>query len=348
MGIKIADKTIGEGQPCFIIAEAGVNHNGDVTLARKLVDVAKEAGADAVKFQTFKTEELVTRNAEKASYQKRTTKKEESQFKMLKGLELSEKAHSELKVYADSQGIIFLSTPFDIESVDFLAGLGVPALKVSSGDITNHPFLFHIAGKKLPVILSTGMSTLSEVEEAVKVIVNGGNRQIVLLHCVSCYPARIEDMNLRNMQTLSSKFNRPVGLSDHSTGITVPIAAVALGACVIEKHFTLDKRLPGPDHKASVTPRELKQIVKAIRDVEKAMGDGILKSSAEEEENKKAGRRSIVTRCDIPRGTTITQDMLAVKRPGTGIEPKYFGKIAGRVAKEDIKKDTLITWDKIR
>ena len=345
--VSIANRLVGEGEPCFIIAEAGVNHNGDVNLAKKLIEVAKESGADAVKFQAFKAEELVIKGAEKAEYQKRTTGKEESQFEMIKRLELSEEVHFELKDYADSQGIVFLSTPYDEGSVDFLVKLGVSALKISSADITNHPLLSHIAAKNLPLILSTGMSSLGEVEEAVEVIVNGGNQQIILLHCVSCYPAKIEDVNLRAIKTLRQTFRLPVGLSDHTLGITIPIAAVALGACAIEKHFTLDKNLPGPDHRASLEPEELKGMVKAIKDVEKALGNGIKRLTVAEEENKKAARRSLVTRVDIPAGAVITEEMLDVKRPGNGIEPKYINLIIGRRAKETIGSGEVITFSKV-
>ncbi len=346
--IKIGDKMVGEGKPCFIIAEAGVNHNGDIKLARKLIDVAKEAGADAVKFQTFKVEELVTREAEKAWYQKETTDAQESQFDMLKKLELTESDFEELYSYAQNEGIIFLSSPFDKRSVDLLDELGVPAFKIPSGEITNFPLLKHIARKKKPVILSTGMSTPGEIEEALEVLRVDKAEEIVLLHCISSYPAKIEDINLRAMETLKQAFQLPVGLSDHSLGTTMPIAAVALGAGVIEKHFTLDKNLPGPDHRASLEPEELKQMVKAIRDVEKALGSGVKRPTAEEEENRKVARRSIVAKVDIPKGVIITGEMLDIKRPGTGIEPKYLGEIMGRAAEVTIKKDEIITISTLR
>ncbi|MCL0059466.1 N-acetylneuraminate synthase [Dehalococcoidia bacterium] len=345
--VKISDRLVGEGKPCFIIAEAGVNHNGDINLAKKLIDIAKEAGADAVKFQTFKAKEVVTGGAEKADYQKETTGAEESQFEMIKRLELTEKDFRELFAYAQEKGILFLSSPFDKGSVDLLDELGVPAFKVGAGEITNFPLLRHIAGKKKPIILSTGMSTLGEIEEALELIRKEAVEEIILLHCVSCYPAKVEDMNLKAMKTLRHAFKLPVGLSDHSLGVTIPIAAVARGACVIEKHFTLDKNLPGPDHRASLEPDELKQVVKAIRDVEKAMGDGIKRPTVEEEENKKVARRSIVASVDIPKGAIITEHMLDVKRPGTGIEPRYIEMIVGRQAKEDIKKDEMITMEMI-
>ena len=346
--VKISDRLIGEGEPCFIIAEAGVNHNGDINLARKLIDVAKEAGADAVKFQTFKAKELVTRSAEKAGYQKKTTPFEESQYDMIRKLELSEKDFEELFAYAQEKGMIFLSTPFDKGSVDLLDELGISAFKVGSGEITNFPLLKHIARKGKLIILSTGMATLEEVGEALEIIKEEGRDDIILLHCVSSYPAKIEAMNLKAMETLRNAFKLPVGLSDHSLGITIPIAAVALGACLIEKHLTPDKNLLGPDHRASLEPDELKQMVTAIRDVEKAMGNGVKRPTKDEEANKTVGRRSIVARVDIPRETTITEEMLDIKRPGTGLEPKYLNSVIGRKVKENIRHDELITFAKLR
>jgi len=344
--IKIGNKLIGEEEPCFIIAEAGVNHNGSVELAKKLIDAAKDAGADAVKFQTFKAESVVVKDAQKAEYQKETTG-EGSQYEMIKKLELAEEDFRELADYAEKKDIMFLSSPFDKESVDLLYELDVPAFKVGSGEITNFPLLRYIAKKRKPIILSTGMSTLGEIEEALDVIRSEGVEDIILLHCVSNYPARIEDVNLRAMGTLKQAFKLPVGFSDHTLGITAPIAAVALGACVIEKHFTLDRNLPGPDHKASLEPDELKEMVKAIREVEKALGNGIKKPTKEEEKIKKVARRSIVAKVDISKGAIITEDMLDVKRPGTGIEPKYLKFIIGRKAKEDIKKDDVIRFEMI-
>ena len=345
--IKIAGKLVGEGKPCFIIAEAGVNHNGDVNLAKKLIDVAKEAGADAVKFQTFKAEEVVSKGAEKARYQKETTGAVESQLEMIKKLELTEKDFGELSDYARKKGIIFLSSPFDKPSVDLLDKLGVPAFKIPSGEITNFPLLKHIARKKKPIILSTGMSTLGEIEEALEIIRKERAEEIILLHCVSCYPAEIKDMNLKAMDTLRYAFGLPVGLSDHTLGITIPIAAVARGACVIEKHFTLDKNLPGPDHRASLEPDELKELISAIRDVEKALGDGTKIPTAEEKENKKVARRSLVAKVDIPKGAIITEEMLDCKRPGGGIEPRVMNMIIGRKARENIGHDELITFTKL-
>ena len=346
--VKIADRLVGEGEPCFVIAEAGVNHNGDINQARKLIDTARDAGADAVKFQTFKAENVVTRDAEKAAYQKETTLREESQHEMIKKLELTNRDFEELFAYAMNEGIIFLSSPFDEESVELLDGLGVPAFKVASGEITNFPLIRHIAKKGKPIVLSTGMSTLPEIDEALQVITGEGIGEIVLLHCVTAYPAKIDDMNLRAMETLRYAFKLPVGLSDHTTGITISIAAAALGACVIEKHFTLDKNLPGPDHQASLEAEELKQMIEAIRDVEKAMGDGIKRPTQEEEEIKRVVRRSIVATTDIPSGVVITKDMLGIKRPGSGIEPRYLHEVVGSISKTRIERDETVTRDKLK
>ena len=345
--LKIAGRLVGDGEPCFIIAEAGVNHNGDINLARKLIDVAKEAGADAIKFQTFKAEEVVTRNAEKAAYQRETTPAEETHYDMIRKLELSGEAFTELFAYAQEKGMIFLSSPFDKGSADLLDELGVTAFKVGSGEITNFPLLKHIARKRKLIILSTGMATLPEIEAALETIKEGGSNDIILLHCVSSYPARVADMNLRTMQTLRDTFKLPVGLSDHSRGITIPAAAVALGSCLIEKHFTLDNSLPGPDHQASLEPDELKQMVIAIRDVEEAMGDGIKSPTVAEEAIKKVARRSIVARVDIPRGTVITGEMLGIKRPGTGLEPKYIDSLLGKRAGKDIKRGAFVMWNSL-
>lgn len=345
--VNIAGRLVGEGEPCFIIAEAGVNHNGDISLARKLIDVASKAGADAVKFQTFRVEELVTAGSEKAQYQKETTGTDESQFEMLEKLELGQEKFKQLFAYAREKGILFLSSSFDSGSVDLLGDLGVSAFKIPSGEITNTPLLKYIARKRRPAILSTGMSTLGEVEEAVTVLREEGLGEIVLLHCVSSYPTRIEDTNLRVMTTMRYIFNLPVGLSDHTVGISVPIAAVALGACVIEKHFTLDKKLPGPDHRASLEPEELKEMVAAIRDIEGALGDGIKRPTKEEEENKKVARRSLVARVDIPEGEIITREMLDIKRPGTGLEPRLIDIVIGQRAKAKIKSGEVITSAKV-
>jgi N,N'-diacetyllegionaminate synthase len=345
--IRISSRSIGHGEPTFIIAEAGVNHNGDANLARKLIDVARGAGADAVKFQSFKAHQLVSKYAGKARYQRRSADDEESQLDMIRGFELAEKDFGDLSAYARKKSIVFLSSPFDKRSVDMLEKLGVPAFKIASGEITNLPLLKHLARKRKPLILSTGMSTLGEVEEAVGVIRKEGAEEIILLHCVSSYPAKAEDMNLRAMATLRCAFDLPVGLSDHTLGITIPIAAVALGACVLEKHFTLDKSLPGPDHRASLEPEEFKEMVRAIREVEKAMGDGSKAPTKEEKQTRQVARRSIVAAVNIPEGMVITKAMLAVKRPGTGIEPKYMDKVIGAVARQGIQADEPLTMSKL-
>lgn len=335
--VKIVDRNIGDGEPCFIIAEAGVNHNGDINLAKKLIDTAKDAGADAVKFQTFKAEGVVTKDASIADYAKKNIGKDLKQIDMIKGFELKYEDFEVLKEYCDKKEIMFLSTPHSFDAIDFLEPL-VPVYKIGSGDLTNLPFLKRIATKRKPIILSTGMATLGEIEEALRIIKKNGCKEIILLHCVTNYPTRIEDANLKAMQTLKCAFKLPTGFSDHTLGITVPIAAVALGAAVVEKHFTLDKTLPGPDHKASLEPNELKEMVKAIKDVEKILGDGIKKPTKEEEEIKKVARKSIVAKVDIPEGTIITENMLDVKRPGTGIEPKYMERIIGASVKGNIKR----------
>ncbi len=343
--VKINNRIIGgDHQSVFVIAEAGVNHNGDIELAKKLVDIAVEAGADAVKFQTFKAKNIATRYASKARYQFKTTNSNESQYEMLKKLELGEGEFKELYRYARKKGIIFLSTPFDFESADFLEELGVPAFKISSTDLTNLPFLEYIAEKGRPIILSTGMGTLCEIEEAVNTIKNVGNEDIVLLHCITNYPTEFESLNLRAIQTLKATFKLPVGFSDHSRGIYAPIAAVALGAVVIEKHFTLNKNLSGPDHRASLDPEELREMITAIRLIEKALGDGIKRPTPEEEEIKKVVRRSIVAKVNIPKGAVITNEMLTFKRPGTGLPPKYYKEILGKKARRYIKADELIYW----
>jgi len=326
----------------FIIAEAGVNHNGSIELARQLIDVAVEAGADAVKFQTFIAEDVVSTDAPKAEYQKQTTDSSESQFDMIKKLELSKEDHQELIKYAKQKNIMFLSTPFDEGSVDMLVELGLPLIKISSGEITNHPFLKYIAKKGLPIILSTGMSTLDEVAEAVSVIKKAGCENLTLLHCTSNYPARVEDCNLLAMKTMADAFDVPVGYSDHTRGIYVPLAATAMGACVIEKHFTLDRTLPGPDHKASLEPAELEEMVRGIRLVEKALGSSVKAPVESELEVRDVARRSIVAKVDIPAGTVITEDILAFKRPGTGVSPKDVSKLLGSKTKHNIKKDELI------
>lgn len=360
--IKVKNKLIGTGNPCFIIAEAGVNHNGDFGLAKKLIDAAKTAGADAVKFQTFKAENIVTPDAEQAKYQSENIGKRESQFAMLKRLELSFAEFEELKKYCDKKEIIFLSTPHSSkEDVDLVAKL-CPAIKVGSGDLTNLPILRYMVQKHLPIILSTGMATLEEVKQAVETILPI-NKELILLHCTTNYPTPLNEVNLNAMITLKKEFNLPAGYSDHTEDINVSLAAAALGACIIEKHFTLDKKLPGPDHKASLEPSELKTMVRGIRNIEKkladkenpesilkelnvaeALGGGIKKPCPSELAVAKIVRKSIVAAVDINKGTKIEENMITIKRPGTGILPKFFDQIVGKTAKQDIKKDELIKF----
>jgi N,N'-diacetyllegionaminate synthase len=343
--LDIAGRKVGPGQSCFIIAEAGVNHNGDLDTARQLVNVAAQAGADAIKFQTFKAERLVTPGAPKANYQLETTDSAESQYEMLRRLELSAVAHRDLMAYARQEGILFLSTPFDEESADFLADLGVPAFKIPSGEITNLSFLRHMARKGKPMIISTGMACLGEVEMAVHAVRETGNHDFVLLHCVSNYPADPADTNLRVMQTMAMAFGVPVGYSDHTLGIEVALAAVALGACVIEKHFTLDRDLPGPDHCASLEPDELARLVQGIRMVEAALGHGRKEPSASETNTVAMVRKSLVAAQDIPVGATLTEEMIAVKRPGIGLPPIIRPYLIGRITRISIPAGALLTLE---
>lgn len=346
--ISIGNRNIGEGLPCFIIAEAGVNHNGDLDCAKRLIDAAHEAGADAVKFQTFKAENLVTRSAKKADYQTKNDSVTTTQFQMLKNLEFSEEDFKKLSLHAKKRGIVFLSTAFDNASLDLLIRLNVTAFKIPSGEITNFPLMGKIAREKKPVILSTGMSTLKEVKEAVTYLKEQGCRDILLLHCTTSYPAPLESVNLRVMDTFRDEFHVPVGYSDHTAGILVPIAAVARGACVIEKHFTLDRTLPGPDHAASLEPDEFKRMVGAIREIVSALGDGEKKMQLCEASIRDVVRKSIVAAKKITSGSIITEDLLAIKRPGTGIEPKHLKNLVGKSVVCEINKDTIITWDMIQ
>jgi N,N'-diacetyllegionaminate synthase len=328
----------------FIIAEAGVNHNGSLQLAKKLVDKAKEAGADAVKFQTFKAENLVSKSAKKAKYQVENMGSDESQYEMIKKLELGFDEFKELKNYCDKKEIMFLSTPFDDESIEFLDKLGLEIFKIPSGEITNLPYLRKIGLLKKKVILSTGMSDLGEVEDALDVLISAGTKKenIIVLHANTEYPTPFEDVNLKAIQTIACAFGVKVGYSDHTLGIEVPIAAVAMGASVIEKHFTLDKNMVGPDHKASLEPYELEPMVKAIRNIEKALGDGIKKPSKSESKNIEIVRKSIVAKRDIKKGEKFTEENLSIKRPGNGISPMRWDEILGQIARKDYKEDELI------
>ncbi len=328
----------------FIIAEAGVNHNGSVALAKKLIDVAVEAGVDAVKFQTFKTEKLVSKNASKASYQKETTDAEESQFDMIKKLELDAKTHTELIAYCQSKNIMFLSTPFDHESIEMLHALGLEIFKIPSGEITNLPYLRAIGALKKKVVLSTGMADMGEIEDALDILGSAGTpkEDITVLHANTMYPTPMEDVNLRAMVTIGKSFDVAYGYSDHTLGIEVDIAAVAMGACMIEKHFTLDKTMEGPDHKASLEPHELKAMVESIRNIELALGSSVKKPSTSEKPNMKVARKSIVAAKKIKKGEVLSEENLAIKRPGNGISPMRWDEILGTLASKDYLEDELI------
>jgi len=328
----------------LIIAEAGVNHNGSINTAKKLIDVAADAGADIVKFQTFTAESLMTANAEKAEYQQNLSNNSESQFEMIKKLELKREAHEELIQYCNKEDIKFLSTAFDHASIDLLYELDIPLYKVPSGEITNLPYLRHIGGMRKPVILSTGMATLKEVENALNILKQSGTLkdEITVLHCNTEYPTPMKDVNLKAMLTIRDELGVKVGYSDHTLGIEIPIAAVALGATVIEKHFTLDRTLPGPDHAASLEPNELKAMVVAIRNIEQAMGDGVKKPSNSETKNIPIARKSIVVKKTIKKGELFTEDNLTVKRPGAGISPMEWDDIIGKSANREYEMDELI------
>lgn len=328
----------------LIIAEAGVNHNGDMSLAKRLVDVAAEAGADLIKFQTFNAGRLVTREARKAEYQLRSTDGAESQFEMLRRLELSDADHRQLIDHCRQRGIGFFSTGFDIESVDQLVQMGVRQFKVPSGEITNLPYLRHISRYGYTVILSTGMATMGEIEAAIEVLESAGTprHDIKVLHCTTEYPTPMSEVNLRAMQSIAAAFGVDVGYSDHTRGIEVAVAAVALGATVIEKHFTLDRNLPGPDHKASLEPDELKAMVAAIRNIEIAMGDGIKRITESERKNRPIARKSLVASTRIKAGEPFSAENLACKRPGSGISPMRWDEVLGRRAPRDFSTDEMI------
>ena len=328
----------------LIIAEAGVNHNGDIDIAKKLVDVAAESGADIVKFQTFKSENCVSRNAQKAEYQLQTTNKQESQLDMIKKLELDLETHNILISYCKQKNIEFLSTPFDMESVDLLHNLGLEIFKIPSGEITNLPYLRKIGKYNKQVILSTGMANLGEIESAIAVLVDSGTKRenITLLQCNTEYPTPFADVNLKAMKSLKKAFHLPVGYSDHTPGIAIPLAAVGMGAKVIEKHFTLDKNMEGPDHKASLEPCELKAMVQSIREIELALGDGIKQTSASEAKNKPIARKSIVANCAIKKGEILSESNLYTKRPAGGISPMEWDKVIGTKAIRDFEPDEMI------
>jgi len=328
----------------FIIAEAGVNHNGSLRLARKMIDAACAARADAVKFQTFKTDSMVSTIAPKARYQTKTIGSTKSQYEMLKGLELGYGEHKELINYCKKKRIIFISSPFDLESIDMLDSLGLEILKIPSGEIVNLPYLSKIGRLKKRIMLSTGMSDLNEIKDALSILTSAGTTKeyITVLHCNTEYPTSMEDVNLRAMLSIKEKFDVKIGYSDHTLGTEVPITAVALGASVIEKHFTLDRNMQGPDHKASLEPVELKAMIKAIRNIEKALGNGIKKPSLSELKNKSIVRKSIVASKDIEKGEIFTENNITTKRPATGISPMRWNEAIGKKSKRDFKKDELV------
>jgi N-acetylneuraminate synthase/N,N'-diacetyllegionaminate synthase len=337
--IKIGNKMVGKGEPCFIIAEAGANHNRDFDLAKKIIDEAVASNADAIKFQTFSAETLYSTKTPEFDYMKGNI------YDIIKSIELPRNWQKDLKEYSDSKGIIFMSTPFDRKAVDELAELKIEAFKVASFEIVDLEFIEYIAKKGKPVIISTGLCNLGEIEEAVNTCKNSGNDDIILLHCSSNYPSTPDILNLKAIKTMRKAFDCVIGYSDHSVGIHLSIAAVTLGASVLEKHFTLDRTMKGPDHPFAIEPQELKLMIRNIRDAELAFGDGIKKRSDKEEDMYKKARRSVIAACAIPKGTVITREMLTVKRPGFGIKPKYINHIVGRKAAVNIEEDDIITWD---
>ncbi|MCB2141092.1 N-acetylneuraminate synthase [bacterium] len=345
---QLANKMIGKANPIFIIAEVGVNHNGNVDIAIELIRKAKACGADCVKFQTFKAEHIVTNKSPKADYQLKTTNPVESQFDMLKKFELSDGSYQELIRICKEEDIIFMSTPYNLEDIDFLANFGVPAFKVASGQAVEPFFLKYMAKKNKPVLLSTGMCTLSEVDEAVRTIREAGNNQLVLLQCTTNYPSAIEDTNLYAMAAMRDAFDVLVGYSDHTEGLTASIAAAALGASVIERHFTLDKSMPGPDHSSSSDPLEFTQLVKHIRDTERCLGSAVKKPSSAETINAVAMRRSIVASRDISVGSLLTIDNVTLKRPASGLLGNQIAYILGRKAAIEIKAETPIDFGMIQ
>lgn len=326
----------------YIIAEAGVNHNGDIEIAKKMIDSAKEAGADCIKFQTFISKNIASKNSNKAEYQKKQMDNSETQLQMLKKLELSFNQFKELKIYSELKEIDFLSTPFDLESIDFLHNLGMNIWKIPSGDITNLPYLIKIAKLNKKIILSTGISTMKEVESAINILEKNGSGEITILHCTTEYPTPYEDVNLNAMMTMKKYFNLPIGYSDHTKGIEVPVAAVAMGAKIIEKHFTLDRNMEGPDHKASLEPDELKAMVSSIRNIEVALGNGEKKPAESEKKNMDVVRKSIVANCNIKKGEVFTEENLTVKRPGNGISPMKWFEVIGQISPRNFDEDELI------
>jgi N,N'-diacetyllegionaminate synthase len=344
--ITIKNRIVGIGHPCFVIAEAGVNHNGEFDLAKKLVDASVAAHADAVKFQTYIPEGVVVENADIAEYAKNNLGKNVKQIDMLKKCALSYNEFTALKAYCDSKDIIFLSSPHSFDAIDFLDDL-IPAYKFGSGDLTNIPALQYAAKKKKPMILGTGMATLEEVRHAYRAVTSMGNTQIILLHCTTNYPCSFENVNLRAMNTMQQELNCLVGYSDHTLGYLIPTIAVALGASVIEKHITLDKNLPGPDHKASLEPRELTEMIRQIRTVEMILGSSEKKPAESETAIRDIVRKSVITARNIRKGEIITRDMLVIKRPGIGISPAEIEKIIGKKTRKDISADEILRWDMV-
>jgi N-acetylneuraminate synthase len=338
-------RRIGPGQPCFIIAEAGVNHNGSLALARELIDAARAAGADAVKFQTWITEKLTLPDTQLADYQRANAGPGQTQFEMIRQLELRPEDFAALKAHALTAGILFFSTPDEEDSADFLQRLGVPLFKIGSGEVTNLPYLRHVAAKGRPLVLSTGMSTLGEVEAAVDAIRGAGNTDLILLHCVSDYPARPEDCNLRAMATLQAAFGCPVGFSDHTLGVEVAVAAVALGACVLEKHLTLDHDMAGPDHRASMEPREFADMVRAVRRIECALGTGIKQPVQVEVKTRETVRKSLVTARPVRQGERLESGAVALRRASGGLPPHFLDVVLGRRAKQDLAANRVIELD---
>ena len=344
--IFIADREIGKKSPVFVVADAGSNHNGDLERAKELIDIAARARADAVKFQSFLADNLTMPRRGKDDKEDGKQKAfNDKWYKVLKKLELPREWHKELQEYSRKKGLIFFSSCFDEEGADFLDNLGVPAFKIASIDLTNIPLIRHVAKKKKPVIISTGLGTLGEIEEAVEAVREEENEQIILLHSISYYPALVEDANLASMKTISDAFQVPVGYSDHTFGIFVCIGAAALGACLVEKHFTIDRRLPGAQHRYAAEPDDLRWMVRGIRDVASAVGSPIKKPVERELNEQRYARRSLVAKASIPYGTKITRDMVTLIAPGEGIKPKYVDVAVGRVAKVDIEAGDIITWD---
>jgi sialic acid synthase SpsE len=345
--VQIGDRWLGAGESCFVVAEAGANHNRDLTLAKRLIDVAVTARADAVKFQTYSADTLYSKKTPRFKYLEELG--DVSTHDLLASLELPRQWHAELADYCQQKGIVFFSSPFDLRAVDELDAVGVPLFKIASFEIVDLPLIRHAASKGKPVVVSTGMASLAEIEDAVAACHDVGNDQVILLQCASVYPAPPEIMNLRAMETMRAAFHCPVGLSDHTRGINVAVGAVARGAAMLEKHYTLDRTLPGPDHPFAIEPDELQAMVAGIREVEAALGSGQKAgpSAAESGEMYRLGRRSLIAANPIAAGTVITREMLTVKRPGYGIPPKYLDIIVGRAAKVDLEEDDVVTWDSI-